>query len=204
MKCLFSIALIASVALATPYHPRPFDSLYNKRQVSTNSSSLQVDLGYTIYEGYSNSTSGLNIWKGIRYASPLVGELRWQAPQPPFHDRSTVIQATSIPYQCPQSSSNEGSEIAAINETFITSPGSEDCLFLNIFSPQNATNLPVFVWIHGGGYGEGNGGQDLIDLINTNNNSFVGVAIQYRLGAFGFLSSDEVNRFGVVNVRIRD
>ena len=80
----------------------------------------------------------------------------------------------------------------------------EDCLFLNIYSPANASNLPVLVWIHGGGYGLGNGQQDLTDIINTNNNGFVGVAIQYRLGAFGFLSSDEVFRNGVVNAGILD
>ncbi|KAG9717295.1 carboxylesterase type B, partial [Aureobasidium melanogenum] len=60
------------------------------------------------------------------------------------------------------------------------------------------------VWIHGGGYGLGNGQEDLQAIINTNNNSFVGVAIQYRLGAFGFLSSDEVSRFGTVNAGILD
>jgi len=203
MKYHLFILFTASVSLASSYNPRPFDGLFRKRQASTNSSSLQVDLGYTIYEGYSNAATALNVWKGIRYASPPIGELRWQAPQPPIDDRSEVIQATSIPHQCPQASRNEGSKVAAVNET-ITSPGSEDCLFLNVFSPQNASNVPVFVWIHGGGYGEGNGGQDLSDLINTNNNGFVGVTIQYRLGAFGFLSSDEVNRFGVVNAGIRD
>lgn len=62
----------------------------------------------------------------------------------------------------------------------------------------------MLVWIHGGGYGLGNGQQDMTEIINTNNNSFVGVAIQYRLGAFGFLSSDEVFRNGVVNAGLLD
>jgi carboxylesterase type B len=50
----------------------------------------------------------------------------------------------------------------------------------------------------------GNGSQNLAEIIQTNNGSFIGVSIQYRLGAFGFLSSDEVNQFGVVNAGLRD
>ncbi|MCJ1249653.1 hypothetical protein MMC30_006879 [Trapelia coarctata] len=56
----------------------------------------------------------------------------------------------------------------------------------------------------GGGYGLGQGNQDLSAIINTNNNSFIGVALQYRLGAFGFLSSDEVFRYGTPNAGLLD
>jgi carboxylesterase type B len=81
----------------------------------------------------------------------------------------------------------------------------EDCLFLNVQVPANASGpLPVLVWIHGGGYGAGNGRQDFAAIINDNNDSFVGVSIQYRLGAFGFLASDEVYRNGVVNAGLLD
>jgi carboxylesterase type B len=81
---------------------------------------------------------------------------------------------------------------------------SEDCLFLNVQSPSNASNLPVLVWIHGGGYGAGNGRQDFSDILNTNGNNFVTVSIQYRLGPFGFLASDELHRRGVVNAGLLD
>jgi carboxylesterase type B len=81
---------------------------------------------------------------------------------------------------------------------------SEDCLFLNVQGPANATNLPVLVWIHGGGYGAGNGRQDFTDLLTTTGNSFVVVSIQYRLGPFGFLASDEVARRGVANAGLLD
>jgi carboxylesterase type B len=81
---------------------------------------------------------------------------------------------------------------------------SEDCLFLNVQSPANASNLPVLIWIHGGGYGAGNGRQDFSDLLNTNGNNFVVVSIQYRLGPYGFLASDELNRRGVVNAGLLD
>lgn len=59
--------------------------------------------------------------------------------------------------------------------------GEEDCLFLNVFAPSQAQDLPVLVWIHEGGYGAGNGMLDLGPVINGNNGSFIGVSIQYRL-----------------------
>lgn len=83
-------------------------------------------------------------------------------------------------------------------------PGSEDCLFLSVFSPPNARNLPVLFYIHGGGYGLGNANQSLAEIIRANNDGFVAVGIQYRLGAFGYLSSSEVDEFGVVNAGIKD
>ena len=84
--------------------------------------------------------------------------------------------------------------------------GNEDCLFLNVYAPPtNASKrLPVLIWIHGGGYGLGDGMQDLSTIITANGNTFVGVAIQYRLGAFGFLSSSEVKNDGVVNAGLLD
>jgi len=82
--------------------------------------------------------------------------------------------------------------------------GSEDCLYLSVYAPPNARSLPVVVWIHGGGYGLGNGNQNLLDLILANNKAFIGVTIQYRLGAFDFLSSDEADRYGTVNAGLKD
>jgi carboxylesterase type B len=50
-----------------------------------------------------------------------------------------------------------------------------------VYAPANASNLPVLVWIHGGGYGSGNGQEDLRPIIIANNNGFVGVSVQYRV-----------------------
>jgi carboxylesterase type B len=83
-------------------------------------------------------------------------------------------------------------------------PGDEDCLFLNVYAPAGARNLPVLVWIHGGGYGFGDGTQDMTEIINANNKGFIVVSIQYRLGAFGFLASKELRDKGVVNAGILD
>ncbi|EXJ80631.1 hypothetical protein A1O3_06915 [Capronia epimyces CBS 606.96] len=201
---LFSFTLILAGCAALPVqedNPQPFEGTLQARESRGNfSSSLRVDLGYEIYEGISNSTSGLSIWRGIRYAAPATGTNRWQAPTAPKQNRSSVIKAGTFAPICPQGP-DASTSIQAVNQT----GANEDCLFLNVYSPSNASGpLPVLVWIHGGGYGAGNGRQDLSSIINANNNSFVGVAIQYRLAAFGFLSSDEVFRNGVVNAGILD
>lgn len=133
----------------------------------------------------------------IRYAAAPIGPLRFQPPQAPVVNRDNVLSGDTLPQRCPQSPDTP--IMPDFNFT-----GNEDCLFLSVYAPQNKTNLPVLVWIHGGGYGQGQGDQDLSQIINTNNNDFVGVAIQYRLGAFGFLSSDEVYRHGTVNAGLKD
>ena len=77
--------------------------------------------------------------------------------------------------------------------------GAEDCLFLSIFSPECAHNLPAFVWIHGGGFQNGNGKLDFSDMVQQSNNSLVTAVLQYRLNYFGFLSSPDVKQHGQLN-----
>lgn len=162
----------------------------------------QVNLGYSIYSGTFDPNTNINTFWGIRYAAAPVGNLRWQAPQSPPSNRSQVLNATSKPIWCPQSpdSTNGVSPTNPADGTW-----SEDCLFLNVFAPANASKLPVLVWIHGGGYGAGySGAFPMANPISANGNGFVGVTIQYRLGAFGFLASDEVARNGMVNAGLYD
>ncbi|KAH8680007.1 carboxylesterase type B [Tricladium varicosporioides] len=160
---------------------------------------LQVDLGYSIYKGVSNATTGLTTFKGIRYAAPPLGALRWQAPQSPALNRSSVIDASDFGPICPNSPLSLGAfgSVGAI-------PGDEDCLNLNVYAPSTGSGLPVLVYIHGGGYGAGNGQQDMTSIINGNGNSFIAVAIQYRIGAFGFLASSDVLAHGVLNAGLLD
>ncbi|KAF2641011.1 acetylcholinesterase precursor [Massarina eburnea CBS 473.64] len=195
LSLLFRFAILTHAITANPL-ARPFEKV--KRQANTSSDPIQVDLGYEIYRGIANSSTGLNTFKGIRFADPPIGDLRWQAPVPPTSNRSNVISADSFAPTCPQTP--RGSAGLAS----LTSGTSEDCLFLNVYAPQNASDLPVLFWIHGGGYGQGNGRQEMTNIINANSKGFVGVSIQYRLGAFGFLSSDEVFRNGVVNAGLLD
>ncbi|KAJ5698618.1 hypothetical protein N7462_000623 [Penicillium macrosclerotiorum] len=159
-----------------------------------------IDLGYAKYQGSYNDTSGLNIFKGIRYAAPPLGKLRWQAPEPPPANQTTVLPATEQPPLCPQSGAAKLPEVYGFNSAL----GDEDCLFLNVYAPSGAKALPVLVWIHGGGYGLYGAIYDPSDWMKTNKNGFISVVIQYRLGAFGFLSSAEVHKYGKTNAGLLD
>ncbi|KAL2866651.1 putative carboxylesterase [Aspergillus lucknowensis] len=159
-----------------------------------------VDLGYATYQGYHDASFGLNIWKGIRYAAPPVGNLRWQAPVAPEGDNRRVIRAVDQPPVCPQS----GAAGTPPEYGFNSGPGEEDCLFLNVYAAPDASDLPVLVWIHGGGYGMFGATYDPSPLMKTNDNNFITVEIQYRLGAFGFLSSEEVKAHGQTNSGLLD
>ncbi|RYN56074.1 hypothetical protein AA0117_g13280 [Alternaria alternata] len=161
---------------------------------------LAVDLGYGVYRGVHNDTTRLNVWKGIRFAAPPTGNLRWRAPIAPAVSRSGTVNATEFAAECAQALPRPLNLVSSSSK-------SEDCLFLNVYAPkvEQTAKLPVLVWIHGGGYGSGNGQQDMSEIVNANDNSFIAVSIQYRkLGAFGFLSSAEVQESGDLNVGILD
>jgi len=124
----------------------------------------------------SASVAGVNEWLGIPYAAPPVGALRWHSPQAPAPWNAT-LQATQF-----------GSECTTTNGT----AGSEDCLFVNVWAPATATpasNLPVLVHIHGGGFTGGNGNADNSLLASTGDE--VVVSMNYRLNIFGFLVDDK-------------
>ncbi|KAL6862063.1 Alpha/Beta hydrolase protein [Trichoderma novae-zelandiae] len=170
--------------------------------VATPAPGPRVDLGYAVYEGSHNATLNLNTWKSIRYAAPPVGALRWQAPREP--PRATtpnrLVQATAQPPRCPQSGAYGVPSVYGFNSGL----GNEDCLYLNVYAPPRAENLPVLVWIHGGGYSVFSATYDPSSLMNSNNNSFITVEIQYRLGAFGMLASPDVRRHGRLNAGLLD
>ncbi|KAL5117487.1 hypothetical protein ACEQ8H_004652 [Pleosporales sp. CAS-2024a] len=195
------VAVLALSSTTTAFsQSRPFKHVLRAQQDYGNDS-LTVDLGYGVYQGYFNSSTGINTWKGIRFAAPPIGGLRWQRPEAPSVNRTRII-ANSYGPMCYQIGDNTYAPPS--NSSSSSGIMSEDCLFLNVQSPANASNLPVLVWIHGGGYGAGNGRQDFSPIMNTNGNNFVTVAIQYRLGPFGFLASDELYRRGVVNAGLHD
>lgn len=80
----------------------------------------------------------------IRYAAPPVGSLRFAAPQTPAKNRTSTIAATNDPPFCPQTGASSETPAAY---GFTSALGNEDCLFLNVYAPANAKNLPVFFWI---------------------------------------------------------
>ncbi|KAJ5248961.1 hypothetical protein N7468_000412 [Penicillium chermesinum] len=131
---------------------------------------------------------------------PPVGQLRWQAPQAPAVNASAIQLATDQPPLCPQSGGAKLPEVYGFNSAL----GDEDCLYLNVYAPPGAKDLPVLLWIHGGGYGMFGAIYDPSDWINTSDNGFIAVMIQYRLGAFGFLASEDVHDHGATNAGLLD
>lgn len=202
--CVLLTSIVATSAtpntLTTPA-TRYIVPLYDSDRRSASVAAPIVDLGYDRYQGYYDSEFGLNVFKGIRYAAPPIGKLRWQAPQSPApSENNTITQAVVQAPLCPQSGAAQTPAIYGFN----SGPGDEDCLFLNVYAPPHAKNLPVIFWIHGGGYGLFGAVYDPSQLINTNDNGFISVIIQYRLGAFGFLSSEDVKQNGQVNAGLLD
>lgn len=141
---ILGFALI-SFSLASPIASQPFADLITKREQSNSQDGLTIDLGYSKYKGTYNDTTHIKSWKGIRFAASPTADLRWQPPQAPSLNRSEVIDASQYASQCPQIPFGDPDfQISAQYQGDM-----EDCLFLNVFAPENATNLPVMFWIHG-------------------------------------------------------
>jgi para-nitrobenzyl esterase len=127
---------------------------------------------------------GLATFKGIRYAAPPVGDLRWREPQPPAHWNGAQ-PAQAFGASCPQ---NPNLSIeAGIGDP---RPMAEDCLFLNVWTPRANANarLPVMVWIHGGAFVLGSTNQPIYDGAPLAQRGVVVVTLNYRLGALGFFA----------------
>ena len=132
---------------------------------------------------------GARTWLGIPFARPPVGDLRWRAPQPPEpHDG--VLEAMHIGDMCPQFASALSG--AGLDPEPGAVAGQEDCLYLNVFSPPNASDLPVMFWIHGGGNSIGHGGSYNGGALATQHDVVV-VTINYRLGIFGWFSHPDLS-----------
>ena len=96
---------------------------------------------------------GSHAWMGIPFAAPPVGELRWRAPQP-APNWSGDLQALQAGNLCPQYASQLSGDGDAPTGGVT---GVEDCLYLNVWAPADAENLPVMLWLHGGGNSIGHG-----------------------------------------------
>ncbi|XP_035450696.2 juvenile hormone esterase-like [Spodoptera frugiperda] len=132
-------------------------------------------------------------FKGIPYAAPPIGELRFKDPQPPL-SWTKVRDARSHGAICPQNNINTGGNVT----------GDEDCLFLNVYTPTLTpeTPLPVMFFIHGGYYVTGSGNDDRFGPDFLMDRDVVLVTINYRLGVLGFLSLDIPEAPG--NVGLKD
>jgi para-nitrobenzyl esterase len=132
--------------------------------------------------------SEIRVFKGIPYAAPPVGELRWKAPQP-VQAWNGIRGAIEWGPRCVQS--NRLGDLDPLNKRM-----DEDCLYLNVWTPAKPTGelLPVMVWIHGGSNLNGAGSQPEYDGSHLAGKGVVVVTINYRLDVFGFLAHPELTK----------
>lgn len=162
--------------------------------VQGNAQLARTKTRFGVVEG--TTENGIAIYKGIPFASPPVGELRWKAPVDPKPWKgvreckafaASPIQSKPVPFMC-------------WTEEFIAPPEplSEDCLYLNVWSGAKTPNekRPVFVWIYGGGFNSGSAACDIYDGKEYAKKGVVFVSINYRVGALGFLVHTALNQEG--------
>jgi para-nitrobenzyl esterase len=146
----------------------------------------QVKTTGGLVRGTTVSGTGIRVFKGVPFAAPPLGDLRWQAPRPvvPWEG---VRTATEFGPRCTQ-----GRMFSDISFTNL----SEDCLSLNIWTPAKKAGdrLPVMVWVHGGGFQAGSGAEPRHDGMAFARKGIVLVTVNYRLGVFGFFSHPELTR----------
>jgi para-nitrobenzyl esterase len=144
----------------------------------------QVSTEHGMLEGaWSQADASIGVFRGIPYAQPPVGNLRWRAPQD-LTSWTGVRQATTFGAACWQSYSDDA---------FVWSrgefPRSEDCLHLNIWQPEKTdATAPVMVWFHGGAHTGGFAHVELFDGTELARQGVVVVTVNYRLGPWGFLA----------------
>lgn len=131
--------------------------------------------------------AGIRSFKGLPYAQPPVGEARWKAPTPAAAWSETRL-ATDFGPACIQPPS-----IGVNVYTQELGATSEDCLTLNVWSPENASKAPVIVWIHGGALSTGSSKEKLYDGANLAARGTVVVSINYRLGVLGYMAHPELS-----------
>jgi len=144
-------------------------------------------------QGVATDIPGVLAYKGIPYAAPPIGDLRWKEPQPVVA-WDGVLQADRF--------GHPGYQAVHYPGGYFTEWGygeeaqcSEDCLYLNVWTTaagKPGEKLPVAYWIHGGGYREGWGSEPEFDGEEFANHGVVLVSINYRLGVFGFLAHPEL------------
>ena len=172
---LKSIAILVLVVL-------PFLSIAQHPIVDTKKGKIQ-----------GTTEKNIQIFKGIPFAAPPVGELRWKAPQPvaAWENVKNCTAFGPSPMQGKPAPFLFWSKEYLIPE----SPISEDCLYLNVWtkSTQNTAKMPVIVYIYGGGFRSGGSACPIYDGTATAQKDVVFVSINYRVGVFGFLAHPELS-----------
>lgn len=181
---LFSATLTAFLLLVAGGYFNGSPALAQTGPTAVDSQRLDRPTTEGLVIGWEHKATNTLSWKGLPYAKPPVGVLRWKTPLDP-EKRSEPLKAVHYAAICPQYIDHDGNPA-----TPRIVQGNEDCLYLNIWRPKTkAAALPVYFWIHGGG----NSIQwpllsdtDASHLANRSN--LVVVTVNYRLGPLGFFS----------------
>ncbi|MDX2303874.1 MAG: carboxylesterase family protein [Microscillaceae bacterium] len=140
-----------------------------------------------VIEGNYDTKSGIQKYFGVPYAKPPVGELRWKAPQP--LDNWQGIKET-------KKFGPRAMQAPIFGDMSFRSNGmSEDCLYLNVWTPakRNTKGLPVLVYFYGGGYVAGDGSEPRYDGESMAKKGIVAITVNYRLNIFGFFSHPDLS-----------
>jgi para-nitrobenzyl esterase len=170
MKVTRTVSIVALALVATP-------ALAQITQVQVTGGKIAG----TVVEGISE-------FKGIPFAAPPVGELRWKAPQP-VKPWSGVRQTVTFGAACMQNPTMANRMAPGVSL-------SEDCLFVDVWTPARTSGekLPVIAWIYGGGFSGGMTSAPLYDGTNFAKRGVVLVSISYRVGALGFLATPQLSK----------
>jgi para-nitrobenzyl esterase len=149
-----------------------------------------------IVEGIACGDPRVTIFKGVPYAAPPVGELRWKSPQdaPKWEGIRRADVFPSMAFQTQPGSDINEFWTRELNPCATEYPMSEDCLYLNIWTPAKteADNLPVYLWIHGGGLQTGYPYEMEFDGERVARRDVIFISVGYRLNVFGFLAHPEL------------
>lgn len=140
---------------------------------------VKIDAGTLV----GTEQDDVNVFKGVPFAIPPVGDLRWTAPRKPL-PWNGERDATKFSLPCSQPMNADGTP----NGGGAFGPYSEDCLYLNVWAPENAKNAPIMVWLYGGGAFLGAGHLGSFDGSSFARDGVIVVTINYRLGSFGYFA----------------
>ncbi len=149
---------------------------------------VRVKTANGVVEGTVASPSGVRMFKGIPFAEPPQGDLRWKPPVP-VKNWTGVRAANQFGPRCMQ--------LPIFGDMNFRSNGmSEDCLYLNVWTPAKSAKakLPVMVYFFGGGFVAGDASEPRYDGESMATKGIVAVTVNYRLGVFGFLAHPELTR----------
>lgn len=153
-----------------------------------NSFPVQTKVENGVIEGLYDIKSNLQLYLGIPFAKPPVGDLRWKAPQPPENWKGVLSTKKFGP---------RAIQAPVFGDMNFRSDGlSEDCLYLNVWTPakRNTKGLPVLVYFYGGGFVAGDGSEPRYDGASMAKKGMVAVTVNYRLNIFGFFAHPELSK----------